>query len=87
MTSNPVDTAKSRAEFDRDIIAHADYFTACKFLGRARYETIKVDSLEKAREAAQEMVGRYGGIVMIYAVYRGFTAHVENFPLSKPSQR
>ena len=78
MTTPP--RLSSRKEWDEHVIANAEYFTACKFLGRARYKTVKALTLALARARARELADTYGGSVMIYAVTsNGHSAHVENF--------
>lgn len=63
-----------RDKFDREQIARAAYFTACRFDGRGKYTTIEAPSLDAAREE-----GRVLGRAMIYAVTpEGWTIHVEN---------
>lgn len=69
---------KTRDSFERDIILNAQYFTACLFLGRAKYKTRRAESLAEAEEIAHQMAAETGKTIMIYAVCGGFTAHVEN---------
>jgi hypothetical protein len=75
---------KNRDEYDRSIIDHADYFTACVFIGpspnRSPYARVEAPDLEGARKAgielAQEINNRRGA--MIYAVKGIRSCHVEN---------
>ena len=73
----------AHAEWTRKMIARADYFTACMFLGSGRFDTRRAATLEEARELRAaieaEHAGNYGRGAMIYAVVAGgaVTVHVE----------
>lgn len=65
---------KSREEYDKAQIARAEYFTACQFLGRGKFDTRKASSLVEAEAIGQSMGG-----AMIYAVTpEGWSVHVKN---------
>ena len=57
--------------------ARASYFTACKFLGRGRYDRRRAKTLDEACAIGRTMGGARPS--MIYAVTpEGFTIHVRN---------
>jgi len=66
----------SREAFEARIIAEADWYTACRFLGCGNYDTRCFESQAKAEASAPG-----DGRTMIYAVggspYR-FTIHIRN---------
>ena len=60
--------------WEQSQIARAAYFTACRFLGRGRYDTRRAET-----QAEAEAIGRAMGGAMIYAVTpEGRTIHVRN---------
>lgn len=76
----PVRPLSAREQHDQKLIAAAEYFTACVFLGRARYVTSRyAPSLPIARAAGRalaDLLGRPGAV-------RGVNdAHVENVECS-----
>lgn len=70
---------KSRADLEKAVLENAEYFTACVFMGRARYRRRRARSLVAARRLARKMLDQTGRpVAMIYAVSGRRTAHVEN---------
>lgn len=66
---------QTRAEFDAHHIARAEYFTACRFLGRGKYDRREAPTLEEAKRIGATM----GGPAMIYAVTpEGWSIHICN---------
>ena len=69
---------KDRPAFDAAILEMADYFTATRFLGRAKYDIRRAKTRRGARQIARRMAREANRTVMIYAVKGSRSAHVEN---------
>lgn len=65
----------TRDQFDQAQIRRAVHFTACRFLGRGKFDTRKAPT-----QAEAEAIGRtMGEGVMIYAVTpEGWSIHIRN---------
>jgi hypothetical protein len=61
--------------YEASIIARADHFTACRFLGQGKYDRLKAPTQEAVVAEAEASGGRW----MIYAVTaEGRSVHVRN---------
>ncbi len=88
-------SAQTHEELDALTIEHAKYFTVVQVIlggfvktGLSNYEREEAPTLEAARQRAKDRHEETGKPSMIYAVAdfvgaRGFSRHVENYPLTK----
>ena len=77
MSKRPKFHFKNRGEFDKHVIENAEYYTACAYLGGAKFDTLKAKSLSEAREKARDLIKVHKCRVMIYAVMGPNSAFIE----------